>query len=227
MLVGTVSHELKTPLTGLRMAVYLLLEKTLGPLEPAQREMLESARDDADRLMRILDSLLDLARLEAGASSLERASRVRWWRRFCGRSLTRPVRFVVARGDHRLEVRQEAGLGEVNVDATRLRHVFINLLSNASKYSDAGGVITLSAAPEPLGFVRFAVHDTSGAIPRPGGNRAPLRTASTGSPVQSKQGAGIGPLRSHARSSSPTEEASPAQAPPQAGTEFQFLIPID
>jgi NtrC-family two-component system sensor histidine kinase KinB len=71
-LVGTVSHELKTPLTGLRMAVYLLLEKTLGPLEPAQREMLESARDDADRLLRILDSLLDLTRLEAGASALER-----------------------------------------------------------------------------------------------------------------------------------------------------------
>ena len=73
-LVGTVSHELKTPLTGLRMAVYLLLEKTLGPLEPAQREMLESARDDADRLLRILDSLLDLTRLEAGASVAEVAA---------------------------------------------------------------------------------------------------------------------------------------------------------
>jgi NtrC-family two-component system sensor histidine kinase KinB len=71
-LVGTVSHELKTPLTSLRMAVYLLLEKTLGPLAPQQREMLESARDDADRLLRILDSLLDLTRLEAGASALER-----------------------------------------------------------------------------------------------------------------------------------------------------------
>ena len=71
-LVGTVSHELKTPLTGLRMAVYLLLEETLGPLGAAQREMLESARDDADRLLRILDSLLDLTRLEAGASALER-----------------------------------------------------------------------------------------------------------------------------------------------------------
>ena len=71
-LVGTVSHELKTPLTGLRMAVYLLLEKTLGPLAPQQREMLESARDDADRLLRILDSLLDLTRLEAGASALDR-----------------------------------------------------------------------------------------------------------------------------------------------------------
>ncbi|MES1166477.1 MAG: histidine kinase dimerization/phospho-acceptor domain-containing protein, partial [Pseudomonadota bacterium] len=71
-LVGTVSHELKTPLTSLRMAVYLLLEQNVGALAPKQRELLELARDDADRLLRILDNLLDLARLEGGASALDR-----------------------------------------------------------------------------------------------------------------------------------------------------------
>jgi nitrogen fixation/metabolism regulation signal transduction histidine kinase len=71
-LAGTVSHELKTPLTSLRLAVYLLLEENVGALAPAQRELLETARDDADRLLRILDSLLDLSRLEAGAVALDR-----------------------------------------------------------------------------------------------------------------------------------------------------------
>ena len=71
-LVGTVSHELKTPLTSLRLAVYLLLEQKLEGLTATQRELLESARDDSDRLLRILDNLLDLARLEAGASALNR-----------------------------------------------------------------------------------------------------------------------------------------------------------
>ena len=71
-LVGTVSHELKTPLTGLRMAVYLLLEQNLGQLTAAQRELLETARDDTDRLLRILNDLLDLSRLEGGATALNR-----------------------------------------------------------------------------------------------------------------------------------------------------------
>ncbi len=160
-LVGTVSHELKTPLTGLRMAVYLLLEKTLGPLAPAQQEMLESARDDAERLLRILDSLLDLTRLEAGASALER----RW---IAVDELMRGVadeaRFFISAAGQRLVVKQEPGLGQVNVDPNRLRHVFINLLSNASKYSPTGGTITLAAAPAPLGFVRFSVIDEGSGI---------------------------------------------------------------
>jgi signal transduction histidine kinase len=71
-LVGTVSHELKSPLTSLRMAVYLLLEQKID-LSPTQRYLLETAREDAERLLRILDNLLDLARLEAGASALERS----------------------------------------------------------------------------------------------------------------------------------------------------------
>src|SRR5213079_3127904 len=72
-LVGTVSHELKTPLTSLRMALYLLLEQNLSSLSQQQRELLEDARNDADRLLRILDTLLDLTRLESGASALDRA----------------------------------------------------------------------------------------------------------------------------------------------------------
>ncbi len=71
-LVGTVSHELKTPLTSLRLAVYLVLEQRLGQLLPAQVELLETARDEADRLLRILDDLLDLARLESGDAALSR-----------------------------------------------------------------------------------------------------------------------------------------------------------
>jgi NtrC-family two-component system sensor histidine kinase KinB len=218
-LVATVSHELKTPLTGLRMAVYLLLEKTLGPLAPAQREMLESARDDADRLLRILDSLLDLSRLEAGAAALERA-------RIPVSALLRAIAdearpFVTAAGQ-RLVVREEPGLGEVSADAGRLRHVFINLLSNASKYSEAGGTITLTAGPAPEGFVRFAVRDEGGGIPPEAVGRLFDRFYRV--PGQSKPGAGIGLTIAReivvAHGGSITCSSSPG-----SGTEFQFLVP--
>src|SRR5580692_76171 len=58
-LVGTVSHELKTPLTSMRLALYLLLEKNqnLGQLTAAQRELIETARDDSDRMLQILNDL--------------------------------------------------------------------------------------------------------------------------------------------------------------------------
>ena len=70
-LVATVSHELKTPLTSIRLAVHLLLEETVGPLTPKQTELLLDARDNAERLLAMINNLLDLARLEQGREQLD------------------------------------------------------------------------------------------------------------------------------------------------------------
>jgi NtrC-family two-component system sensor histidine kinase KinB len=218
-LVGTVSHELKTPLTSLRMALYLLLEKTMGPLEPGQREMLESARDDADRLLRIMDSLLDLTRLEAGASALER--RPIAVSALLGAVAGEARAFVSAAGQ-KLVVQTEPGLGEINVDAGRLRHVFINLLSNASKYSPAGGTITMSGASAPEGFVRFAVRNQGPVIPPEALPRLFDRFYQV--PGQSRPGVGIGltialeVVVAHGGSIACSSDS-------ENGTEFHFLIP--
>lgn len=160
-LVGTVSHELKTPLTSLRMAVYLLLEQPATAFTPVQRDLLETARDEADRLLRIIDDLLDLTRLESGAAALSL--------RPCGASelldeIARDAASRLAR-EQRLELRCEAGLGAVRVDIDRLRHVFLNFLTNSAKYGDPKGVITLYAAKGPPGLVRFGVRDQGAGIP--------------------------------------------------------------
>jgi NtrC-family two-component system sensor histidine kinase KinB len=218
-LVGTVSHELKTPLTSLRMAVYLLLEKTLGPLSEPQAEMLESARDDADRLLRILDSLLDLARLEAGASMLERSPMAV---DEIVPAIADEARTFVAAAGQELAVWVEPGLDFVNVDAVRLRHVFINLLTNASKYTPRGGKITLSASAAPLGFVKFAVQDTGDGIPPEAVPRLFDRFYRV--PGQMKPGAGIGLAISreivvaHGGSIGCSSTVG-------TGTEFHFLMP--
>src|SRR6185503_10113854 len=70
-MVATVSHELKTPLTGLQMAVHLLLEEVVGPLTPKQTELLISARQDSDRLLAMVNDLLDLSRIEQGRVRLD------------------------------------------------------------------------------------------------------------------------------------------------------------
>src|SRR5207302_9857390 len=70
-LVATVSHELKTPLTSIRLVLHLLLEETVGALTPKQTELLLDARDNAERLLNMIEHLLALARLEQSRDALE------------------------------------------------------------------------------------------------------------------------------------------------------------
>jgi len=220
-LVGTVSHELKTPLTSLRMAVYLLLEQKLEGLTATQRDLLETARDDADRLLRILDNLLDLARLEAGASALDRRAVV------VGELLdeiAREARTLIEAAGQTLAVDSAPALAaaRLNVDVARLRHVFVNLLTNASKYSPRGGTIRLSAVPAEENFVRFAVRDDGPGIPAE--SMAHVFDRFYRAPGQEKTGAGLGLaiareiVVAHGGSIACTSE-------PGKGAEFYFLLP--
>jgi len=161
-LVGTVSHELKTPLTSLRMAVYLLLEQQVGPLSPSQRDLLETARDDADRLLRILNDLLDLSRLESGNTTINLRDDVSVEALLA--DMAREMKGIVDAAEQKIEVELKGDLGGLRIDPERLRHVFINLLANASKYSPIESVITLYARPGPEGFVRFGVRDQGPGI---------------------------------------------------------------
>lgn len=220
-LVGTVSHELKTPLTSLRMAVYLLLEQKLEGLTPSQRELLESARDDSDRLLRILDNLLDLARLEAGASMLNRREVVV---PALLDDIAREARVFIESAGQTLTVRATPELAETRLmlDPERLRHVFMNMLTNASKYSPRGGVITLTAVREPE-FVRFAVRDQGPGLPVESVARVFDRFYRA--PNQEKSGAGLGLaiareiVVAHGGSIACTSE-------PGQGAEFYFLLPL-
>jgi two-component system, NtrC family, sensor histidine kinase KinB len=160
-LVGTVSHELKTPLTSLRMAVYLLLEENFGKITPAQKDLLETARDDADRLLRILNDILDLSRIESGIASLNR-------REVAVPALlddmAREMKAITEDARQMIEIKIADGVSTISVDPDRLRHVFINLLANASKYSPEGSTITLYAQPGGEGMVRFGVRDQGPGI---------------------------------------------------------------
>jgi NtrC-family two-component system sensor histidine kinase KinB len=221
-LVGTVSHELKTPLTSLRMALYLLLEQNLTALSPQQRELLQDARDDADRLLRILETLLDLTRLESGTAPLERSEVgiAALLRQLAGEAHP----FIDAAGQRlAVVIAPELGGATINVDEARLRHVFVNLLTNASKYTPRDGIITLAAAPEGTGFVRFSVRDQGPGIPPESVGRIFERFYRA--PNQDgKPGAGLG--LAIAREIVVAHGGSIAcNSRPGEGSEFYFLLP--
>lgn len=218
-LVGTVSHELKTPLTSLRMAVYLLLEPQVGSLTASQRELLETARDGADRLLRILNDLLDIARLESGASQLNR--REVQIDALLG-EMAREMKPITDDADQKILVQIAPALNAVCVDPERLRHVFINLLNNASKYSPLGSEITLYAQKADEGFVRFGVRDQGPGISEEHQTRVFERFFRV--PGQAKKGAGIGltiardVVVAHGGTIACTSK-------PGEGSDFYFLIP--
>jgi signal transduction histidine kinase len=160
-LVATVSHELKTPLTGVRLAVHLLLEETVGPLTPKQTELLVDARDNAERLLNMIEHLLALARLEQGGDALNLTS-VTPQTLLASAAETALPR---ARDKHvTLSVEDVSTLPPVAADAIRLGHALGNLIDNALTYTEQGGRITLSARQTP-GGVELSVADTGVGIP--------------------------------------------------------------
>ena len=160
-MISTVSHQLKTPLTSIRMAIHLLLEEKVGPLTEQQVDLLLAAREDSDRLHNILNNLLDISRIESGKTkmelqavspnSLQMEALEPFWRAAHDQGVT-------------LLVDIPGELPDVWADPTRIYYVFSNLLSNALRYTPPGGTITFSAKAEEK-EVRFSVTDTGKGIP--------------------------------------------------------------
>jgi two-component system, NtrC family, sensor histidine kinase KinB len=161
-LVSTVSHELKTPLTSVRMGLHLLLEEKIGSLNPKQVELLLAAREDSERLLRMINDLLDLAKIESGARrmSLERRSA-----KDLVEKAVADLQDLAATKDVRLRSDVESALPDVSVEPQQIAHVFSNLVSNAIKYSPAGEEIVIRARRDGKGDVRFSVIDHGPGVP--------------------------------------------------------------
>jgi signal transduction histidine kinase len=160
-LVATASHELKTPLTSVRLAVHLLLEETIGPVNPKQMELLLDARENSERLLAMINNLLDLARLEQGYQQLDMQPE-------SPEALLRTAAEAIAprAQDKRVDVTLDVppGLPSVAVDQARMGTALRNLLDNALTYTDPGGQITLSAAANGDDVI-LTVTDTGTGIP--------------------------------------------------------------
>jgi signal transduction histidine kinase len=159
--LGNVSHELRTPLAAVKGYVDNLLDGVAGPITEKPRHYLGRVRDNADRLGRMVSDLLDLTRIEAGKielapQSLQVADLVD--------DALDGLRHVAA--ERRVQVTVDVPTcPPVWADPDKAHQVLTNLLANAVKFSPPGGQVSVAAAAEGAGLVRFTVRDTGPGIP--------------------------------------------------------------
>ena len=221
-LVATVSHELKTPLTSIRMAVYLLLEERIGALNPKQTELLIASRDDAERLLDLINNLLDLAKLESGASVSERRAQNP---QELVRQALEESRDVASAAGAQLVMQIAANLPPVAVSADQLRHVFSNLVSNAAKHTPPGEEIVLAARTGDDGrSVRFSVTDRGPGIPS--SERERVFEKFYRLPGEPREGAGLGLAICREIVRSHDGQIGVVAAQGGRGSEFFFTLPV-
>lgn len=159
--ISMVSHELRTPVTTIKGVLALILGGEVGPLQPQQQKFLSTAAQAVERLIFLISDLLDISRIEAGQIKM--------------RPQLLPVGELVVQAttefqrqakEKHLTLKADVPptLPRIMGDPDRLFQVVTNLLSNALKFTPAGGAITISVRNQEE-FVLISITDTGPGIP--------------------------------------------------------------
>jgi signal transduction histidine kinase len=187
--ISTVSHELRTPLTSIRGALGLLEGGVAGPLPPSVAEMVGIAHKNSERLIRLVNDILDLEKMDAGRLELHLKP-----------AELAPLLLQAAQAHQgyadaygvRVEAVLEAPGAVARVDADRLAQVLANLLSNAIKFSPRGERVTLRLT-RGNGTLRVQVEDRGPGIPEAFQSRIFQRFAQAdSSDARQRGGSGLG-----------------------------------
>ncbi|MBC8134682.1 MAG: HAMP domain-containing protein [Fibrella sp.] len=160
--IGVASHELRTPVTSMMLGVQLLTEGAAGALSPAQQEVVLALRSDLERLQTMMHDLLDMTRLQAGATPprLEIVPVAE-----IVRSAEQSVERQAAAKGVRLETVPVPRIPSLRADRGQVGRVLVNLLNNAIRHTESGGTVRFGVEASDGDMARFFVSDTGTGIP--------------------------------------------------------------
>ena len=154
--IATISHELKTPISSIKMSLKLLEDERIGEVNAEQRQLIGNIEDDTRRLLLITGELLDMAQVETGKLQLNFGS-------------THPqnivdyavkaIKFIADQKHVEIKVKCDESLPKVHADLDKTTWVLINLLSNAIKYSHEKSTVELVVKKHKNDEIEFSVTD--------------------------------------------------------------------
>jgi len=158
--IATISHELKTPISSIKMSLKLMKDERIGNINPEQKQLLEHINDDSERLLKITSELLELSQVETGNIQLnfvpvEPDKIVDY--------AISSVSFQAQQKGVKLEVIKDSKLPTVSADVEKTAWVLVNFLSNALRYSPEKSSVVIRISDQK-NEVEFSVRDTGKGI---------------------------------------------------------------
>ena len=158
--IATVSHELKTPISSIKMSAQLLSDNRVGNLNEEQNELIKSITDDSERLLKITSELLNMSQVETGNIQLKlqpvAASAI-------VQQAVEAVLFKAQQKQVTIKINADDNLPMVNADQEKTAWVLINFLTNAIKFSPEHAAVEINTTRKN-NLVEFTVRDTGKGI---------------------------------------------------------------
>jgi NtrC-family two-component system sensor histidine kinase KinB len=219
--IATISHELKTPISSIKMSLKLLNDERVGTMNAEQQQLVEHINDDSARLLKITSELLELSQVETGNIQLNFI-------------LVNPlqildyamssVKFQAEQKGVQLDVVKDAALPQVQADVEKTAWVLVNFLSNALRYSSEKSKIIIQLVVRN-GQVEFSVKDFGKGIDEQYQKRLFDRYFQVPTDGQNKSGSGLGLAISKDFIEAQQGEIWVESAIGE-GSKFGFLLPI-
>jgi len=186
--IATVSHELKTPISSIKMSLKLMEDERVGLMNTEQKELMQHIKEDCGRLLKITSELLDLAQVETGNLQL---NFVKTDPRKIAMYAMDAVRFQAEQKLIELEFISKHNLPKINVDTEKTAWVLVNFLSNALRYSAEKSKVVIQII-ENGSNIEFSVRDFGKGIDEQYQKRLFDRYFQVPTDGSNKSGSGLG-----------------------------------
>ncbi len=218
-LISNVSHEMKTPISSINLTIKLLEDSRIGELNREQKGLLQTIKDQSNRLSKVINEILNFAQIETGNVKMNISpARPEDIIDYAATALM----MLLSEKNIQLETKIEDDLPSINIDIEKTVWVLVNLLNNAIRYSNPGGKIILSSCRENDN-IYFSVKDYGRGISSEDQKKLFSRFSQVGQKSERGWGLGLAISKEFVQAQGGLISV---KSNPDEGSEFRFYIPV-